>query len=81
MSPNLNLILILHIFFYNTYVTCIYPLLFAYIKEQNINVSYSFIIIALTYISSYFSIIAFYHNTKTKNVPIQLAHNCFKYKN
>ena len=64
-----NIILvILHIFFYNTYVTCIYPLLFAYIKEQNINAAYSFIIIALTYISSYFSIIAFYHNTKTKNV-------------
>ena len=64
-----NIILILlHIFFYNTYVTCIYPLLFAYIKEQNISITYSFITIALTYFCSYFSIIACYHNTKTKNI-------------
>ena len=61
------ILIIIHSFFYNTLVTCIYPLLFIYIKQKNDQHIYSFIIIVFTYFSSFFFMIV-YHNTKVKNI-------------
>ena len=61
--------LIMHNFFYNTLVTCIYPLLFLYIKQKNNKHIYSFLTIVITYLSSYFFMII-YHNIKIKNIKI-----------
>ena len=57
-----NIILILiHTFFYNTLISCIYPLLFLIIRKIDIErISLSFLIISFTYFSYYLSLI-FYH--------------------
>ena len=59
--------IIIHTFFYNTLVTCIYPLLFLYIKYQNYNHIYSFLTIVFTYLSSFVFMII-YHHIKIKNI-------------
>ena len=59
--------LIIHTFFYYTFVTCIYPLLFIYIKHKNDKLIYSFLTIVITYLSSFFFMII-YHNIKIKNI-------------
>ena len=61
--------LIIHSFFYNTLVTCIYPLLFIYIKHKNNEHIYSFLTIVFTYFSSFFFMII-YHNTNINNIKI-----------
>ena len=65
---NITLIII-HSFFYNTLITCIYPLLFIYFKQKNAHHIYSFLIIVFTYLSSFFFMII-YHNTNIKNIKI-----------
>ena len=65
---NITLIII-HSFFYNTFITCIYPLLFIYFKQKNAHHLYSFLIIVFTYLSSFFFMII-YHNTNIKNIKI-----------
>ena len=60
-------LIIIHSFFYNTLITCIYPLLFIYIKQKNDQHIYSFIIVVLTYFSSFFFMII-YHNAKIKSI-------------
>ena len=63
-------LIIIHSFFFNTLITCIYPLLFIYIKKKNENLHiYSFLIIAFTYLSSFFFMII-YHHTKIRNIKI-----------
>ena len=63
-----NIIFILiQTFFYNTLITCIYPLLFIYIKGKNYEHIYAFLIIALTYLTSFFFMII-YHNTKIDDI-------------
>ena len=66
----INIIFIfIHTFFYNTLITCIYPLLFIYIKGKNFEHIYAFITIALTYfMSSFFMII--YHNSKIEDIKM-----------
>ena len=62
--------IIFHTFFYNTLITCIYPLLFLYIKhieEKKVKHIYSFLIIVLTYLSSFFFMII-YHTTNITNI-------------
>jgi hypothetical protein len=61
--------IIIHSFFYNTLVTCIYPSLFIYIKHKNYNHIYSFLTIVFTYLSSFFFMII-YHNTDINNIKI-----------
>ena len=66
----INIILIfIQIFFYNTLISGIYPLLFEFMGETNGKsfIPYSLLIIASTYIFSYFSIM-FYHYFGTKNI-------------
>jgi hypothetical protein len=66
---NITLIFI-QTFFYNTLISGIYPILFELMGETNDNSSfipYSLLIIASTYIFSYFSIM-FYHYFGTKNI-------------
>ena len=62
LNNKINIILIfVQTFFYNTLISGIYPLLFLIIKEMDRNdINYTFLIIASTYFSSYFSIM-FYH--------------------
>ena len=62
-------LIIVHSFFYNTLITCIYPLLFIYLKQKNSHHIYSFLIIVFTYLSSFFFMII-YHNTNIKNIKI-----------
>ena len=59
--------IIIHTFFYHTLITCIYPLLFIYIKHKNNKHIYSFLTIVFTYLSSFLFMII-YHNTKIKNI-------------
>ena len=59
--------IIIHTFFYNTLITCIYPLLFIYIKHKNNKHIYSFLTIVFTYFSSFFFMII-YHHTKIENI-------------
>ena len=55
----INIILIfIHTFFYNTLITGIYPLLFLYMKKENIT---NYLIIASTYICSYISILVYHY--------------------
>ena len=58
-----NIILIfMHTFFYNTLISGIYPLLFLIIRNININeINYTFLIIASTYLSYYFSILIYHY--------------------
>ena len=65
---NITLIFI-QTFFYNTLISGIYPLLFEYMGETNDPgyIPYSLLIIASTYVFSYFSIM-FYHYFGTKNI-------------
>ena len=65
---NITLIFI-QTFFYNTLISGIYPLLFEFMGESNGKsfIPYSLLIIASTYICSYFSIM-FYHYFGTKNI-------------
>ena len=64
IKNKINIIYILiHTFFYNTLITCIYPLLFIYIKGKNYEHIYAFLTIAMTYLSSSFFMVV-YHNTK-----------------
>ena len=67
---NITLIFI-QTFFYNTLISGIYPLLFEYMGEtQNQDyIPYSLLIIASTYVFSYFSIM-FYHYFGTKNIKL-----------
>ena len=59
--------IIIHTFFYHTLITCIYPLLFIYIKHKNNKHIYSFLTIVFTYLSSFFFMII-YHNTNIENI-------------
>ena len=59
--------IIIHTFFYHTLITCIYPLLFIYIKHKNNKHIYSFLTIVFTYLGSFLFMII-YHNTKIKNI-------------
>ena len=61
--------IIVHTFFYNTLLTCIYPLLFLYIKHKNEKHIYSFLIIVFTYLSSFIFMII-YHHMKIKKIKI-----------
>ena len=61
--------LIIHSFFYNTLITCIYPLLFIYIKQKNNELKYCLLTIVFTYFSSFFFMII-YHNTNINNIKI-----------
>ena len=61
--------LFIHTFFYNTLITCIYPLLFIFIKGKNYEHIYAFITIALTYFMSGFSMII-YHNSKIEDIKM-----------
>ena len=65
---NITLIFI-QTFFYNTLISGIYPLLFEFMGESNGKsfIPYSLLIIASTYICSYFSIM-FYHYFGTRNI-------------
>ena len=56
-------------FFYNTLYTCIYPLLFIYMKDKKFESIYSFSTIALTYFSSFFFMII-YHHSKIYDIKI-----------
>ncbi len=65
---NITLIFI-QTFFYNTLISGIYPLLFEFMGESNGDsfIPYSLLIIASTYLFSYFSIM-FYHYFGTKHI-------------
>ena len=67
---NITLIFI-QTFFYNTLISGIYPLLFEFLGESNGKtfIPYSLLIIASTYLFSYFSIM-FYHYFGTKNIKL-----------
>ena len=66
----INIIYIfIHTFFYNTLITCIYPLLFIYIKGKNYEHIYAFLTIAMTYLSSSFFMVI-YHNTKLDDIKM-----------
>ena len=65
-KKNIAFILI-QTFFYNTLITCIYPLLFIYIKGKKYEYIYAFLIIALTYLTSFFFMII-YHHTKIEDI-------------
>ena len=64
LKNKINIIYIfIHSFFYNSLFTCIYPLLFIYIKGKDYEHIYGFLSIAMTYFTySLFMIIC--HNTK-----------------
>ena len=67
---NITLIFI-QTFFYNTLISGIYPLLFEFLGESNGKtfIPYSLLIIASTYLFSYFSIM-FYHYFGSKNIKL-----------
>ena len=70
INSKLNIIYIyIHTFFYNTLITCIYPLLFIYIRGKNYEHLYTFLIIALTYMSSFLFMIV-YHKMKIVNIKL-----------
>lgn len=77
ISNKINIALIfIQIFFYNTLISGIYPILFEYIKYIGSNdkgfIPYSLLIIASTYICSYFSIMFDYY---FGNKKIKLAYS------
>ena len=64
--------IIIHTFFYNSLTTCIYPLLFLYIKYKNNKIDkhkhiYSFLVIVFTYLISFVFMIIYQH-IKIKNI-------------
>ena len=66
----INIIYIfIHSFFLNSLITCIYPLLFIYIKGKNNEHIYAFLTIASTYLASSFFMVI-YHNTKLDDIKM-----------
>ena len=70
LKNKINIILIyIQIFFYNTLVSGIYPLIFLFMEKQReigFDIEYTFLIIPSTYFCSYFSIMFYYYFGKNR---------------